>query len=214
DGGGRLPADVERGQPPPALQRTPDERAQRAHGAARVGLVRGVAGRLDVHGEGLARRPPPSRPEIDQAAACGPDAPTVQRGREDPFDGRFVVRRQRVRGRAAASRAGRARDRGYADHHAGDRDPESRCCSACQLTISTGVPSGRTFESLTIWSLSMRMQPWVTLLPSTDESLLPWTPTSASPPLYSVSTSEWAESPYANGPYTVFGSGAWISTRV
>ena len=49
--------------------------------------------------------------------------------------------------------------------------------------------------SMVMASLSMRMQPCVTSLPSTDASLLPWMPISASPPLKVSSTSEWLDSP-------------------
>ena len=39
-------------------------------------------------------------------------------------------------------------------------------------------------------------------------------PISASPPLNVLSASEWLDSPYAYGPYTVFGFGALMRTRM
>ncbi len=65
-----------------------------------------------------------------------------------------------------------------------------------------------------IFALLIRMQPWLASVPSTDVSLLPWIPTSASPPAKVSRASEWPDSPYAYGPYTVFGSGALRSTRM
>ncbi len=61
--------------------------------------------------------------------------------------------------------------------------------------ISTGVPSGSCFDSIVIAALSMRTQPCVTSEPSTDASLLPWMPISASPPAKVSSTSEWLDRP-------------------
>ena len=55
--------------------------------------------------------------------------------------------------------------------------------------MSTGVPSGSMPASRVISVLSMRMQPWVTLVPSTDASLLPWMPVSPSPPSNDVGVS-------------------------
>jgi hypothetical protein len=69
------------------------------------------------------------------------------------------------------------------------------CGARAHATTSTGVPSGRVAASRVMAALSMRMQPCVTLLPNTDASLLPWIPTSPSPPLKVEYTSEWLERP-------------------
>src|SRR5439155_14350066 len=213
--GERLLAEVERLQPAPPLERGGDEGAQRLHRPARVVLGREVPGWLDVDGQVGARGRRLRGPEVDERAAREPNAQSLERGFEEAFDRGLVVGRECLRGIPAAG-AGRTPGRDRACQRAGGGDPEqsSFARGEPQLTISTGVPSGSTFESFVISSLSMRMQPWVTLFPNTEVSLLPCTPTSASPPLYSLRTSECADRPYANGPYTVLGSGAWMSTRV
>ena len=61
--------------------------------------------------------------------------------------------------------------------------------------ISTGVPKGSNVVRVVIAALLMRMQPWLASVPSFEVSLLPWMPTSASPPLNVCKTSEKPDSP-------------------
>ena len=85
-------------------------------------------------------------------------------------------------------------------HSAGGYLPSRRAAFAArrrpdQALISTGVPSGRSPARRVMLSLLILTHPWVTLFPSTDASLLPWMPSSPSPPLNVVRTSECPESP-------------------
>src|ERR1700737_4167351 len=179
-------------------------RVSRTPSRSSAGLKKRSIAALSLGGSAVDVSPPPEPDEQPTAAApTSPPAAAIPRSRRAPAGGGTCRCR-----RLPAPGAGRAADRGRADQHAGGDDPEQSSCAGGerQFTISTGVPSGNTFESFVISSLSMRMQPWVTLFPSTEASLLPWTPTSASPPLNSLRASECADRPYANGPYTVLGS--------
>ena len=89
--------------------------------------------------------------QVDQRAAREPYPEPLELGREDPLDRGLVVGRERLR-RVAVAGTGRAADHGGACQRAGGSNPEQSPCARGepQFTISTGVPSGSTFESFVI----------------------------------------------------------------
>ena len=68
------------------------------------------------------------------------------------------------------------------------------------MEIWTGVPSGSIFASRVITVLLTRMHPWLTEVPSSFGSLVPWMPMTGSRPLNCVSAVDCPDRPYAYGP--------------
>ena len=59
-----------------------------------------------------------------------------------------------------------------------------------QVSIRTGVPSGRIAAMASMSALFIRMQPWLTSAPTVLRSLVPWIPSEPAPPLNDLSIAE------------------------
>ena len=80
--------------------------------------------------------------------------------------------------------------------------------------ISTGVPSGSSRASMVIPALLMRMQPWLTFVPSLPGSFVPCRPIWPGPPPNVVRTFENADSPKVYCPYTPLGFGCFSNSTM
>jgi hypothetical protein len=169
----------------------------RAYG--QTGLAGAGAGdlhRVGDHDAGLlpvVRGAGPAAARAGSGGAAGLGAARPHTGGDDrlPARARRPVRRLMAAHRAPSVRGARCAASSRA--RAGRR-------RRAQAEIWTGVPSGSIFASFVIIWLLMRMHPWLTEVPSSFGSSVPWMPMIGSWPLKSVSAVDCPDSPYAYGP--------------